>query len=154
MGVLKGDSQNPRLSCATSSKTSSQIWRLWDPYFSCFFPAQGQGWSQSLGCTSPAGSQQAFPVPRTWEQRARASVGKSLLHRSHDIFAVCSLPIDSPSTHISPIFPHQAKICFPKSLKPPRTQHKTGHDSRGGPGLHSVFLPNNHREESLAVPGW
>lgn len=59
------------------------------------------------------------------------------------------------STHMTPILLHQANVCFPKSLEPPRTQHKSRCDSRGGCCPRSVFLPtpNTHNEEISVSSG-
>lgn len=73
--------------------------------------------------------------PRRGKPRARDSAGHCPLYRTHDISSI-------NSTHLTSIFVHQAKVCFLKSLKPPRTQHRTACDSKWGYHLHSVFLPS------------
>lgn len=55
--------------------------------------------------------------------------------------SIPSLSTVSP-THVTTTFLHQAKvILFPPNLKSPRTQHRTGFDSRRSHYLCNVFLP-------------
>lgn len=143
MGVPQENKQNHQNWVQVQTKETTESKDYWPQVFS-FIPA--------LRWELVSGSVPGIPplkvvmmrsqCPKRGKQRAGDSAANRHLYKSHDILSISPLPVYSSSTQLTPIFVHKAKVCFLKNLKPPRTQHKTGCDSRGGPCLHFVFLPS------------
>ena len=152
MGVPEGNKPNPENVCKfkQSQQLNLRSTGLEFPISPC--PRMGAG----LGAWVhfPASGHEVVPVPREREtsgQRIRRWLSSP--QAPWHLFSL-SFSVYSQSTHISPTFLHQARVCFPKSLKPPELTIGLDVVAEEATAYILCFSPAQQPQRRLSVLEW